>query len=552
MINPQPKIAYFCMEYGLDNKLPIYAGGLGILAGDYLKAAADLDAPVAGIGLLWRQDYTEQLIGEDGRPYDVYPSYDYAFVKDTGLTVTVKVRGADVVCKIRLVDQFNNAPLYLLDTNFPGSDHGWMTSKLYGGVEQDRIAAEMLLGIGGVRALRTLGIETDIYHFNEGHAVFAGLELIREKMEQGMAFTEAWEATRRQIVFTTHTPVEAGNESHDFGILQHMSTLMDFTNDQLQQIGGNPFSMTVAGLRLSNITNAVSAQHSKTAQNMWQHVDNAAPIIDVTNGVHAATWQDNRIRSAYKNAGDLWQPHLEAKQDLIDYIKSETNSQLALETLTIGFARRAAPYKRSELIFRDTEKIDRLLQDGKLQLVFSGKAHPNDTLGKDIIQRLVQMDRKYGKQVIFLENYDMEIAKLLTSGCDVWLNNPRRPLEASGTSGMKAAMNGVLNISVVDGWIAEGAKHKVNAWLLDEVFDTAPDSNQDEYDLRALYHVLYDEVIPIYYDDHQRWVNMMRASIDMSQYDFSAQRMLKDYYEKMYLASKRENSLTSSSIYVKA
>jgi len=523
----------------LDKQLPIYAGGLGILAGDYLKTAADLQVPVVGIGILWRQDYTEQWIGENNWPYDVYPVYNYDFIKNTGVTITVRVRGADVVCKVHRVDQFGNAPLYLLDTSFPGSDHGWMTSKLYGGIDQDRVAGEMILGIGGVRALRALGIEVDVYHFNEGHAVFAGLELIREKMQQGMSFHEAWEATRREIVFTTHTPVEAGNETHTHSLLQHMETYMNFTYEQIRKIGGDPFGMTVAGLRLSNVANAVSELHGRTARRMWQHVDNAAPIINITNGVHVPTWQDNHVRRAFENKGDLWEPHMQAKQELIDFIHKHTNTRLGLNTLTIGFARRAAPYKRSELIFRDAGKIDSLLRERKLQLVFSGKAHPNDIPGKDIIRRLVEMDRKYSKQVVFLENYDMEIASLLTRGCDVWLNNPRRPLEASGTSGMKAAMNGVLNVSTVDGWVAEGPEHGISGWLLDEVFDGKPaEHDQDEHDLEALYHVLHTEVIPTYYDNHRRWVEMMRASIEMSRQKFSSRRMLEEYYEKMYLKVK--------------
>jgi starch phosphorylase len=228
------------MEYGLDKELPIYAGGLGVLAGDYLKAAADLNVPLVGLGILWRQDYTEQFIGEDGRPYDVYPNFDYDFIKDTGITVQVRVRGADVTCKVRLVDQYGNAPLYLLDTNFPGSEHGWMTNKLYGGTNQDRVAQEILLGVGGIRILRALNIPVQVYHFNEGHAIFAGIELIREKLEQGMPFTEAWEATRSQIVFTTHTPVEAGNEIHEHSLLQHMEAYNGLNYEQMSQIGDNP------------------------------------------------------------------------------------------------------------------------------------------------------------------------------------------------------------------------------------------------------------------------------------------------------------------------
>ena len=533
--NFTPRVAYFCMEYGLNEELPIYAGGLGILAGDFLKSAHDLGMPMVGLGILWRQDYTEQYIGDDGRPYDVYPTFDYDFVKDTGLTVKVNVRGAEVTCKIRMVDQYANAPLYLLDTNFPGSEHGWMTSKLYGGVEQDRVAQEIILGIGGMRALRALGIDVERYHFNEGHAVFAGIELIREKMQRGLSFREAWSATREEIVFTTHTPVSAGNEVHNHGLLQHMEAYNGLTYEQIREIGGDPFSMTVAALRLSGVSNAVSKLHGKTARAMWQEVRDGAPIISITNGVHPGTWQDRRIEEAFKNGDDLWEPHKQAKQDLIEFVRRNSDAKLNPDALLVGFARRAAPYKRSELIFRNADIIDPLLREGKVQLIFSGKAHPNDTMGKDIIANLVKMDRKYKDSVVFLENYNMHVAKKMVRGCDIWLNNPRRPLEASGTSGMKAAMNGVLNVSIVDGWVAEGVQHGISGWSLCSVCNQAEHHlHEDERDLRALYRTLFEEVIPTYYNDRPKWVEMMRASIDMAHYQFSSHRMIREYYDILY------------------
>ncbi|AZR74873.1 alpha-glucan phosphorylase [Anoxybacter fermentans] len=523
------------MEYGLDDSLHIYCGGLGILAGDYLKAAKDLGLPVVGIGILWRQDYTNQYVGVDGWPYDIYKTYDFDFLKDTGVTIQVRVRGTDVTCKVWKADQFENAPLYLLDAGYPDTPNGWMTSKLYGGVEQDRLANEIILGIGGVRALRALGIDVDLYHFNEGHAVFAGFELIREKMALGMDFEKALNTTRKEIIFTTHTPVMAGNESHDIGLIQYMEANNGLNYEQLKRLGDDPFNMTIAGLRMAYLANGVSKLHTKTANRMWEHIQDRARIICITNGVHVKTWQDPRIRLAYERNEDLWQPHMEIKKELIQFVKDITGRELNPETLTIGFARRAAPYKRGELIFRNADAIEPLFREGKLQLIFSGKAHPNDNPGKEIVQKLVQMSRKYPENVIFLENYDMSICKHLISGCDIWLNNPKRPLEASGTSGMKAAVNGVLNLSVVDGWVAEGPEHEVSGWLIDEVFKSLPEKEtEDEKDLQALYHLLYENVIPTYYKDRERWVNMMRASIEMASYQFSAQRMIKDYYEKMY------------------
>lgn len=529
-------VAYFCMEYGLDEELPIYSGGLGVLAGDHLKAAADLEAPIVGIGILWSEDYTHQYIGEGGRPYDTYPRIDPDFLKDTGITVNVTIKGEDIPCKVRLVDKYDNAPLYLLDTDFPGSKHKWITSRLYGGSKQDRIAQEMILGIGGIKALRKLETNIDKYHFNEGHAILAGIELIREKMtHEDLSFAEAKETVKDKIVFTTHTPVKAGNEVHGHELLEHMGAYNGLDYEQMKTIGDDPFNMTKAGLRLSYITNGVSQLHKETTKQMWEDVSNKSPIIGITNGVHQRTWQDEKIRNAYETKEDLWQPHMQLKQELIDYIKENNGAQLDPNSIIIGFARRAAPYKRSELIFRNAEAIDPLLREGKIQLVFSGKAHPQDQTGKDIVQNLVQMDEKYKNSVVFLENYDMEIARKLIKGSDVWLNNPRRPLEASGTSGMKAAMNGVLNLSVIDGWLAEGPEHGVSGWLIDEVLkEDYNHLSEDERDLKALYKVIYDEIIPTYYNNHEKWKEMMKASIDMSHWKFSAQRMVKEYFEKMY------------------
>lgn len=531
----KPRVAYFSMEFGLDDALRTYCGGLGILAGDYLKTAKDLRLPVVGIGILWRQDYTNQYIDGNSWPYDTYKTYDFDFLEDTQISIKVNVRGEEVTLKIWKAEQFGNAPLYLLDAGYPDTPHGWMTCKLYGGVEQDRLANEIILGIGGIRALRALGIEVDLYHFNEGHAVFAGFELIREKMALGMDFPDALTAIRQEIIFTTHTPVLAGNETHDYGILAYMEANNGLDAHQLKLLGNEPFSMTIAGFRMAFLSNGVSELHTATAQKMWQHVYDRSEIISITNGVHSSSWQDSEIKKAYQQETDLWSAHQAAKKRLLAYIKEKTNQDFDLNILTIGFARRAAPYKRGELIFRNADAIDSLLKENKLQLVFSGKAHPNDDPGKQIVQKLVQMSEKYPQNVVFLENYNMKIGQLMVSGCDVWLNNPKRPLEASGTSGMKAAMNGVLNLSVVDGWVAEGLKHEISGWLIDQVFASLPEkASEDERDLQALYHILFNSVLPIYYDDRHRWVDMMRASIEMASEKFSAQRMIKDYYDKLY------------------
>lgn len=526
-----PRVAYFCMEYGLHEEFHLYAGGLGILAGDHLKAAYDLEVPLIGIGLLWRQGYTRQLIGEDGRPYDCFPLYDYDFLQDTGVTVSVSIRGEEIQARVWKVDKYNNAPLYLLDTNLPGNPGKWITGQLYGWFGEERIAQEMILGIGGIRALRALDIEVDLYHFNEGHAALAGLELIREKTQKGHSFEKALHMTRREIVFTTHTPIKAGNESHSLHTLMYMGANNGLTLDQLVQTGGAPFNMTVAGLHLSRIANGVAQLHGETARKMWTHVQDAAPIIAITNGVHTATWADPRIQRAADDDEALWATHMELKGECIRFVKERTGVQLDADALLIGFARRAAPYKRSDLLFTRPEVIEPLLNTGRVRIIFSGKAHPLDETGKEIVANLVKMMRKYPGSVVFLENYDITIGRMLTRGTDVWLNNPRRPLEASGTSGMKAAMNGVLNLSTLDGWWPEACEHGINGWQFGNGYEG---DGQDEHDLKSLYRVLLHEVIPTYYENRRKWTTMMRASIRSTYIQFSAARMVEEYYERMY------------------
>ena len=540
----RPGVAYFCMEYGLESDFKIYAGGLGILAGDYLKAAEDSDLPVVGIGILWKQGYTQQLIGQDGRPFDSYPIYKYDFLKDTGVMVKVKIRGRGVFCKVWEVNKFNNKSLYLLDTDLPENSDPWITGQLYGWFAEERIAQEMVLGIGGVRALRKLGIEPEVFHFNEGHAVFAGIELIREKMEEeGLSFKEAWEETREEIVFTTHTPVIQGNEEHPHSLLQYMGAYQNLNLEQMAAIGGVPFNMTAAGLRLSYISNGVSQLHSETANKMWEDIDNRSEIISITNGVHRNTWVSSEIRKIYKEKDKLWETHLKYKKELLKFVKERTGGELSIDSLLIGFARRAAPYKRGTFIFSDMDIIEPLLRENKFQVIFSGKAHPLDDIGKEIVTEQAALAEKYPENVIFLQDYDMEIAYYMTRGCDLWLNNPSRPKEACGTSGIKAAMNGVLNFSTLDGWWPEVYKDGKNGWQLGDGKDE-DDFNgnqnekigkQDQNDLESLYKTLLDEIIPTYYNNREKWKNMMQQSIISTLEDYSAYRMLMDYYEKMYM-----------------
>ncbi|CZT55441.1 glycogen synthase [Eubacteriaceae bacterium CHKCI005] len=539
-MSKKPLCAYFCMEYGLDPSFKIYSGGLGILAGDILKAAHDLEMPMVGVGILWRQGYDRQVIHENGRPMDCFPEYRYDFLKDTGVEVSVEIRGREVRAKVWLCDCFGNVPLYLLDTNLPDNNDSLLTGQLYGWFNEERIAQEMILGIGGIRALEALHMKPDLYHFNDSHPAFAGLELIRREMEKdGITFQEARESVRRSIVFTTHTPVEAGNEVHSHDLLQYMGAYNGLDKEDIIDLGGDPFNMTVASLRMSYMANGVAQLHGETARKMWAKVEDAAPILAITNGVHNGTWQDAQVYSAYREEGDLMAAHGEAKRKMIDEIERRNGVRLKEDVLTIGFARRAAPYKRGNLIFGRMEVVEPLLKEGKLQIIFSGKAHPNDLTGKDIVAEYYAMSQKYPESIVFVQDYDMTVGALLTRGCDVWLNNPRRPMEASGTSGMKAAMNGVLNLSVLDGWWPEGCEHGVNGWQIGDGYEG---EDQDELDRESLYKVLLTEVIPTYYEDKEKWAKMMRASISMATDRFSAARMVHEYYDLMYSQKPEENT----------
>lgn len=540
----RPQVAYFCMEYAIESNVKLYAGGLGILAGDYMKGACDDKYPITGIGIKWKQGYGEQYIEkETGKPYDAYVNRTYDFLKDTGVTVGVTIKGRDVKIKVWQYDAHGVNNLYLLDTDIDGNDGEarWITGQLYGWFGEERVAQEMVLGIGGVRALRALGIKPQVYHFNEGHALFAGFELLREKMDQGASFENAWAKTREEVVFTTHTPIVQGNESHPIERFLYMGANLGLTKTQLRTLGGSPFNMTVGALRLSRKSNAVAALHEDTANKMWKKTKGRSEIIGITNAIHLPTWVDMeivRLAEAYDNSGKgadaLWVRHMENKRDLIAFVEERSGVKLNPDVLLVGFSRRAAPYKRSNLIFTDRKFIEPLLKKGKLQIVFSGKAHPLDDGGKAIISDIVDMTKLYPESVVFLENYDMTIGRALTRGADIWLNNPRRPKEASGTSGMKAAMNGVLNVSILDGWWPEACQHGVNGWQFGDGYQSENEARCDSHDFKALKACLTKEVLPTFYNDRAKWIGMMAASVNTTKVPFGMKRMLDEYYEKLY------------------
>jgi len=527
-------VAYFCMEYGLDKDCKLYSGGLGILAGDHMKSAHDLNAPLVGIGIKWKQGYGDQVIDERNAPDCRFYDSNFDFLKETGVKVTVEVEGRVITCKVWKLDAFGNNPIYLLDTDLPENGDCSISNRLYAGSSHERVAQEIVLGIGGVRALRALNIPVNVYHFNEGHAVPAAIELIREKREKGAGYADALTATREECVFTTHTPVMAGNEEHQLDTLGRMGAFNGLDRSQMEALGGSPFNMTVAALRLSRKANAVAKLHAETARQMWAWIEDKPDIIPITNGVHRATWTSASVAAAYRAGNGLWDAHMAEKQTLIDFIKEKNDVALDPDKLLIGFARRAAAYKRSDLIFRNQEAADALFKSGQLQIVFAGKSHPANATGKLIISRLLEMSRRHPEQVVFLENYDMEIGAKLTRGADVWLNNPVRPKEACGTSGMKAAMNGVLNCSVLDGWWPEACKDGINGWQIGDGKTAADVDNIDWHDGQSLHDTLINKIIPAYYDNRNKWVEMMKASIADTITAFSADRMLEQYYSELY------------------
>jgi starch phosphorylase len=579
-----PKVAFFSMEFALAEALSIYSGGLGVLAGDFLRSAHGLSLPVVGIGILWGEGFSRQAIDEDGAPEDHPSSVDRSRLVRQDVTVEVRIGDEKVPLAIFRTDAYDNVPLYLLEP--VEKEHRSITRRLYASDGDDRIAQEIVLGVGGVRALEALGIHVDYHHFNEGHAVLAGLELLRRaRLElchlpsppaayhDPALFEQARHHVRRKIVFTTHTPIEAGNEKHDSGTLVRLTQDLGFSRDELVQLGGDPFNMTVAGLRLSCRANAVSRIHADTARRMWRSVRDAAPICAITNGVDRRVWQDPRIREAARSQTSsdvsLAAAHRACKTELVSEVERRSGARLDPERMLIGFARRATSYKRGTLILSDAARIGKLLDAGRVQLLFAGKSHPKDEDGKAIIAELVSFARRYPRSVVFLPNYDLDLGRLLTRGCDLWLNTPRRPLEACGTSGMKAAMNGVLNFSVLDGWWPEACVHGENGWALgddagDEAdgVDSRPISEAsmgvtedgrlvakaaqkdaeeeraraiDRRDADALYRELEDEIIPLHYQQTGRWLAMMRASIGLAE-RFSSDRMVRDYFRRLYLS----------------
>ena len=536
-------VAYFSMEFGLHERLPIYSGGLGVLAGDHLKAAAELGVPLVGVGLLYRGGYFRQGVDAAGRQTEDYQPVDPEAVGVTREPVSVSVElGKETIEAAVWRKEVGSVTLYLLEVD-------WLTDALYGGDREHRIRQELLLGVGGVRALAALGIEPTVYHLNEGHSAFLQIERARTLVEQGLETGDALEQVRASSVFTTHTPVPAGNEVFDEELVYRyagpLAAAAGLDREELLDLGrfgAKPgFGLTPLALRLSAYANGVSELHGAVAREMWEPLwpGRETPIGHVTNGVHLGTWLDPGLTELLRAAGvspeappdeanwdaarqidpeALWQVHAAAKAQLAE------RAGIDGELLTIGFARRFATYKRAGLIFSDLERLLAL----PVQVVVAGKAHPADDPGKDVMQEIVELarDPRVAGRIVFLENYDMGVARTLVRGCDVWLNTPQRPLEASGTSGMKGAANGVLNLSVLDGWWAEAYAPELG-WAIEGASDDA--------DREQLYRLLEDEVVPTYTESREEWVEMMKASIAQLAPRFSMHRAVIEYAERYYL-----------------
>jgi glycogen phosphorylase len=592
-------VAYFSMEFGVHECLGVYSGGLGVLSGDHCKAASDLGVPLVGVGLLYRSGYFRQTVDADGFQQHIYPDYDFARLPvlpvqaPAGgiLTVPIDLPGR-VVQAVVWKAQVGLVPILMLDTDIPLNDPADrpITGTLYVRGREMRLCQEIVLGVGGVRALRALGISPAVWHMNEGHVAFLGLERARERVRRGDGLSEALKHLAKNAVFTTHTPVPAGNETFDRELVRRY--LGPWTHDvgsdaeaalALGEENGH-FNLTALAIRLSSSVNGVSRLHGQVSSAMWRHLwpdKPESPVSHITNGVHTESWIGPEMRSLYAHHldpaweqrvldgdmwarveaipdADLWAAHRSQKERLIRFVRERVRSQgarhglspdelrgveglLDPRALTIGFARRFATYKRAVLVLSDLDRLRAIVSaEGRpVQMIFAGKAHPADRQGQDFIRQLFLLAQgEFRGKLVFLEDYDMEVARMMVQGCDVWLNTPRRPQEASGTSGEKCPINGGINLSILDGWWAE-AHRGDNGWAIGKE-KVGEGEDEDREDAASLYRLLDEEVVPLYFDRAQdglrrRWIQVMKSSIVSVVPQFSAHRMVRDYVEKVYL-----------------
>ncbi len=607
-----PLIAYFSAEFGLTECLSIFAGGLGILAGDHLKSASDLGVPLVGVGLLYQQGYFRQYLNQSGWQQESYAVNDFY---NLPIRLVQKPDGQPLVIEVELAGrpayaqvwkaQVGRVPLYLLDTNIglnPRPEERDLTDQLYGGDREMRIRQEILLGIGGYRALQALGIQPTVYHMNEGHSAFLALEYVQNLMTtQQLSLAEARELASASLVFTTHTPVEAGHDYFQYDLMARYfgerANKLGLSMQQFMELGltqrSPEFCMTVLALRSAARANGVSKLHGEVSRKMWQSLWPGVPVDEipikhVTNGVHFRSWISGEMNQLYDRylgpnwreepansdvwsrvqsipAEELWRTHERRRERLVAWTRAHVKLQrvrraaaqseveaaaevLDPDALTIGFARRFATYKRATLILHDMERLRRLLTDPArpVQLIFAGKAHPKDDAGKELIRRITEVSRDpvLGRHVVFIENYDMAVARALVQGVDVWLNTPLRPNEASGTSGMKASANAVLNLSVPDGWWDEvwndPTMSHLMGWAIGKGEEYSDQNYQDQVEAEALYDLLERDVVPSFYDRSvdripRKWVDRMKACVDSLCHFVNTHRMVRDYVDGSYM-----------------
>lgn len=612
---PKPNIAYFSMEFGLTECLRNYSGGLGVLSGDHLKSASDLGIPLVGVGLLYQEGYFSQYLNPDGYQQEAYPINDYVNLPVTRVTdaqnksvlVEVPLPGRMLYAQIWRV-QVGRVPLYLLDTNIPNNqldEDRDLTDRLYGGDRRQRIRQEILMGIGGIQALNLLGLQPTVYHMNEGHSAFMGLERIRLMLANNLSlnFQQALEICRSGNIFTTHTPVPAGLERFGFDLIdEHFTYLwpqLGLNREQFIDLGRENmgsyelFGMAVLAINLSGAANGVAKLHGEVSRRLWQWMypglpQTEIPIKSVTNGIHVETWTSREMGSLFdryfdpswredpSNAhiwadidkipdAELWRTHERRRERLVAFCRERLRKQLEgrgatpseiengeevlnPDALTIGFARRFATYKRATMIMKDRARLARMLNnpDRPVQLIFAGKAHPHDLPGKELIREIINTARlpEFRQKIVFLENYDMAIARAMLQGVDVWLNNPRRPEEASGTSGMKAIYNGGLNVSTLDGWWAEGYDASLG-WKIGKGEEYPEDQwdLQDTIEAQALYNLLENDIVPLFYERSRdglprSWIEKVKHSMRTLAPFFNTTRMVKEYTEQYYLPAR--------------
>jgi starch phosphorylase len=605
------RVAYFSAEFGIHESIPTYSGGLGVLAGDHLKSASDLGLPLIGVGIMYREGYFRQYLNVDGWQQESYPENDFFNLpavpevqKDgSPLVISCPMPGRETWARVWRI-QVGRVPLYLLDTNIPRNspDERQITGRLYGGDNDMRIRQEILLGIGGIRALKALGKIPTVCHMNEGHSAFCGLERVRMLMEEsGLSFAPAREAIAAGACFTTHTPVPAGNDVFPPQLVDHYFAgyipQLKIDRNEFMGLGRqNPrdenegFCMTVLAIRLANTTNGVSKLHGRVSRKMWRNIwpdlpESEIPISSITNGVHTRSWLAAEMAQLYDRYlgiqwedrptdygiwkrvdhipdAELWRTHERRRERLVAFARSRLRMQLQRrgappseiaradevldpEALTIGFARRFATYKRGSLIFKDLDRLSAIIngKDRPVQFIFAGKAHPRDNGGKELIATILHFARReeFRRRVVFIEDYDINVARYIVQGVDVWLNNPRRPLEASGTSGMKVCCNGAINLSILDGWWQEGYEQN-NGWAIGAGEEYTDLAYQDEVESRAIYDLLEQEITPLFYkrssDGLPRgWLKVMKQSISTICPFFNTNRMVQEYIEKCYWPS---------------